>query len=60
MDKNTIIGFILIFAIVIGFTQLNKPSQKELAAQRHNDSIALVESKKAESQLLKNQYRQSN
>ena len=48
MDKNTIIGLVLIFAIFIGFTQLTKPSDKEIALKRHNDSIALVEQKKAE------------
>jgi len=52
MDKNTIIGFVLIFAIVIGFTQLNKPSEKELAMKRYNDSIALVEQNKVEKQAL--------
>jgi YidC/Oxa1 family membrane protein insertase len=44
MDKNTIIGFVLIALIFIGFTQLNKPSEKQLADQkRYNDSIAFVE-----------------
>lgn len=52
MDKNTIIGFVLIFALVIGFTQLNKPSDAEVAAQHARDSIALVEKKKAEQQQL--------
>jgi len=48
MDKNTILGFVLIALIVIGFSQLNKPSQKDLAVKRYNDSIALVEQNKAE------------
>lgn len=52
MDKNTIIGFVLIFALVIGFTQLNKPSDAEIAAQHARDSIALVEKAKAEQQQL--------
>jgi YidC/Oxa1 family membrane protein insertase len=55
MDKNTILGFVLILAIVIGFTQLNKPSEKELAAKRYNDSIALVEQNKIESKTVANQ-----
>jgi YidC/Oxa1 family membrane protein insertase len=51
MDKNTIIGFVLILAIVLGFAQLNKKSDKEIAAEkRYNDSIALVEQSKVESQ----------
>lgn len=50
MDKNTLIGFVLIFLIIIGFSWLNKPDQAELAAARQQqaskDSIALVESAK--------------
>ena len=50
MDKNTILGFVLIALIVLGFSQLNKPNEKELALkQRYNDSIALVEQNKVES-----------
>ena len=48
MDKNTILGFVLIALIVIGFSVLNKPNEAELARiQRYNDSIALVEQNKA-------------
>lgn len=48
MDKNTIIGFILIGAIVIGFTILNRPSQEQIAEQqRLRDSIQQVEEQKA-------------
>ncbi|VBB44256.1 Membrane protein insertase YidC [uncultured Paludibacter sp.] len=44
MDKNTVIGFGLIAAIVIGFTLLNKPSQEDIKRQqRYSDSIALVQ-----------------
>lgn len=43
MDKNTIIGFLLIAGIMIGFTLLTRPSEEEIARQkRYNDSIALV------------------
>lgn len=52
MDKNTIIGFVLILAIVIGFSQLNKPSKQELATKRYNDSIALVEQNKVENKAI--------
>ncbi|MEI8085555.1 MAG: membrane protein insertase YidC [Paludibacter sp.] len=49
MDKNTILGFVLIALIIIGFSQLNKPSEKQIADQkRFNDSIALVEKAKTE------------
>jgi len=47
MDKNTIIGFVLIALIIIGFSQLNKPSEEEIArTARYNDSIALVQQTK--------------
>lgn len=42
MDRNTIIGFILIAAVLIGFTFLNKPSEEEIEKrkqQQHRDSI---------------------
>lgn len=46
MDKNTGIGFVLIAAIVIGFTVLMKPSQEELAKEhRYQDSIQNVQAK---------------
>lgn len=48
MDKNTIIGFLLIGAIVIAFSILNRPSQEQLAEQqRLRDSIQQVEKQKA-------------
>ena len=44
MDRNTVIGMVMIFAILIGFGYLNRPSQKEIeAAKRKQDSIAQVE-----------------
>lgn len=44
MDRNSIIGLVLIVAIVITFGILSKPSQKQLeAARRQNDSIMLVQ-----------------
>ncbi len=44
LDKNTIIGFILIFAVMFGFSYLNKPSEEQLEAQRRQaDSIAQVQ-----------------
>lgn len=43
MDKNTIFGFVLIAAILIGFSIMNKPSEEEIARQQaHQDSVALV------------------
>jgi YidC/Oxa1 family membrane protein insertase len=41
MDKNTIIGFILILGVLVGFSYLNRPSQEQLESQqRYRDSIA--------------------
>ena len=49
MDRNTWIGFLLIAAIIVGFTMLSRPSKEELAErQRINDSIALVHQMEAE------------
>jgi YidC/Oxa1 family membrane protein insertase len=44
MDKNSVIGLLLIAAIVIGFSIFNQPSQKQLEEERRRrDSIHLVE-----------------
>ncbi len=44
MDKNTIIGFLLIAAIIFTFTIINRPTEEQLAKQkRMTDSIAQVE-----------------
>ena len=44
MDKNTITGLVLIFAIFFGFSWWNSPSEEEkIALQRKADSIALVQ-----------------
>jgi len=41
MDKNTVIGFILIILVFIGFYFLNRPTQEQIEAQRrYQDSIA--------------------
>lgn len=62
MDKNTIIGFVLIAAILIGFSVLTKPSEEELARQqKYNDSIALVQQQqKVEAQSLQQAAVQNN
>lgn len=47
MDKNTLIGLLLIGAIVIGFSILNGPSEEEIAAQKRlRDSTEQVENKR--------------
>jgi YidC/Oxa1 family membrane protein insertase len=48
MDKKSIIGIVLIFAILVVFSVLNQPSKEEIeAAKRKRDSIAQVESERA-------------
>ncbi|MFZ4457070.1 MAG: membrane protein insertase YidC [Bacteroidales bacterium] len=43
MDRNTIVGFLLIGVILFGFSWMNQPSKQELALQHQKDSIAQVE-----------------
>ena len=53
MDKNTWIGFLLIAAIIVGFSMLNRPSKEELAErQRLQDSINAVRLAEAEAQRI--------
>ena len=48
MDKKSIIGIVLIFAILVVFSIINQPSKEEIEAQKHRrDSIAQVEADKA-------------
>jgi YidC/Oxa1 family membrane protein insertase len=57
MDRNSIIGVALIFAILVVFSIVNEPSQEQIeAAKRRRDSIALVEAE-AERALLQEQER---
>ena len=42
MDKNTILGFVLIALVLIGFSWYNQPSAEQIEAQRTEDSIAQV------------------
>ena len=48
MDKNTITGFILIAAVVIGYSWWQQPSAEEIEAMRKQDSISQVAQKEAE------------
>lgn len=43
MDKNTIVGLILIFLIMIGFSYLSQPTEEQKREIRLRDSIARVE-----------------
>lgn len=48
MDKNTITGFVLIAAVLFGFSWFSRPSEEEIRAQRQQDSIAAVTQEKKE------------
>ena len=59
MDKNTVIGFLLIVVVIFAFSWLNRPTAEQLAMQQHyQDSIAkiaLVEKQKAVQEEYKKQ-----
>jgi YidC/Oxa1 family membrane protein insertase len=51
MDRNTLIGFVLIGAILVGFSMYNSPSQEQIEKRKRiQDSIAAV--KKVEEKAL--------
>ena len=50
MDKNTIIGFLLIAAVLIGFGIYSQPSAEEIAQMQRQDSIAQVTRQQLEQQ----------
>ena len=59
MDKNTITGLLLIFAILIGYSIWSRPSKEEIARmQRQRDSIVQVN--RAEQMRLAEEMRQAD
>jgi len=46
---NTIIGIVIIFGIIVGYTLLTRPSKEELAKKRKEDSTKLVAKYKEDS-----------
>ena len=48
MNKDTIIGFVLIAVVLIGFSWWNQPSAEQIEAARKQDSIAAVMKEQAE------------
>jgi YidC/Oxa1 family membrane protein insertase len=59
MDKNTVIGLVLIFAIIVGFSWLNRPNEEQIEAQkRYRDSIQKVELAKAQQAALLEELQQ--
>ena len=47
MNKDTIIGFVLIAVVLIGFSWWNQPSAEQIEAARIQDSIAAVQQEQA-------------
>ena len=53
MNKDTIIGFVLIAVVLIGFSWYNQPSQEEIDAYQHQqDSIAAAQRDKESKQKM--------
>lgn len=58
MDKKTILGLVLIFAIVVGFSYLNRPSEEEIARlEAQRDSIARVQAQEEAQRLAEEKAR---
>ena len=55
MNRDTIIGFVLIALVLIGFSWWNQPSAEEIEAARMQDSLAAVMKDKAEKAQKENQ-----
>ncbi len=54
MDRNSIIGLVLIFVLLFGWMMYTQPSKEELAKQKHTqDSIAAAQLKEKEKELSK-------
>ena len=50
MNRDTVIGFVLIALVLIGFSWWNQPSAEQIEAQRKEDSIAAVMKDNAQKQ----------
>ena len=49
MDKNSIIGILIIFSLLMTYSYLNQPTEAEIAAEKaRRDSIALVQQQQLE------------
>ena len=59
MDRNTVIGFVLIAAVLIGFSWWNKPSEEEIKAQQEQAEKLAAEQKKAKEAHLQEEAKQA-
>jgi YidC/Oxa1 family membrane protein insertase len=60
MDRNTVIGIVLIFLILIGGSYLNRPSEEQIAAaKKTQDSIELVRIEKEKADLFAKQVEEA-
>lgn len=60
MNRNTIIGLVMIFAIMIGYSLLTRPSKEELVRrQRIQDSLMIVQQSRLDSLALADSLRKS-
>ena len=57
MDKNNIIGFLLIAAVLIGFSWYNQPSAEEQRAAFVKDSIEQVNKSQSEKRTRDNKQK---
>ena len=53
MDRNTIIGLSLIGLLLVVFTLLNQPSEKEVKAKQEKEKRELAEKQKKEDDSIK-------
>lgn len=61
MDKKTIIGLVLIFAVFIGFYYLNAPTEAEIQARKHQqDSICALATERMEKEKQLKELAESN
>ncbi len=59
MNRDTVIGFVLIALVLIGFSWWNQPSAEQIEAQRKEDSIAAVMKDNARKQQAKEAARKA-
>ena len=61
MDRNTILGLVLIFLLLIGYSYFTKPSEEEMQATKHKqDSIQLVRAQEAIQQKMLEEKAENN